>query len=176
MQALQTSVSGLTRLATALAGVYFLVGFVLTLVQAQIAGATGSGAGRARALQQGLAMVLLLAVAVSVEPLTGSVLDHFYGPGFRAPDPPGAALESLWWSLAVLAIRVATGAGAVVLTVAAVHAGLGLQVARLLGLPLTLARALGNLLTILGGLALCLSASALGSLLLRRLLQRGGVP
>ena len=85
MESLQASVSELTRLATALAGLYFLVGFVLTLVQAQVAGATGSGLDRSRALQQGLAMIFLLAVAVAVQPLSGSLIRHFYGSGFQVP-------------------------------------------------------------------------------------------
>lgn len=174
MAALQEAVSDLTRLATTLAGLYFLVGFVLTLVGSQVAGATGSGADRARALQQGLSMVLLLAAAVSVGPLTRALLSHFFHPGLEAPSPLGEApLVDLWAELAGLVIRVAVGSGAIVLTVSAVQAGLGLQVARLLGLQLTLARAIGNLLTVLAGLALCLSAAAIAQLLLDRILEAG---
>ena len=47
------------------------------------------------------------------------------------------------------------------LTARAVYAGLGLQVARLIGIPIAIGRAFGNLLTILMGLALTVAAIAL---------------
>jgi hypothetical protein len=175
MSALQTLLAELTRLATALAGLYFLVGFVLSLVQSQVAGAAGSSLDRSRALQQGLGMILLLSVAVSIGPLTRSLLPAFYGPGFSPVPPPDSAdaLITLWSDLAGLVISIAVGSAAVVLSVGAVYAGLGLQIARLLGLPLNLARALGQLLGVLGGLGLSLAAATIGRLLLARILGSG---
>ncbi len=175
MPALQALISELTRLATALAGVYFLVGFVLSLVQAQVAGAAGSSLDRSRALQQGLAMILLLSVAVSIGPLTRSLLPAFHGPDFSPVPPPDSAeaLVDLWSQLAGLVISLAVGSASVVLTVGVVYAGLGLQVARLLGLPLNLARGLAQLLSVLAGLALSLAAATIGQLLLARILASG---
>jgi len=49
----------------------------------------------------------------------------------------------------------------VLLTAGAVYTGLGLQVARLIGLPIGIGRAFGNLLTILMGLAVTVAAIGL---------------
>jgi hypothetical protein len=47
-----------------------------------------------------------------------------------------------------------------------VYAGLGLQVAKMIGLPIGIGRAFGNLLTILVGLALTVAAMGLSKALI----------
>ena len=63
-------------------------------------------------------------------------------------------LFAFWSYLANLIVYVLVGVTIVILTVGAVYAGLGLQVAKMIGLPIGVAHAVGNLLTILIGLAL----------------------
>ncbi|MCX6071526.1 MAG: hypothetical protein NTU91_11835, partial [Chloroflexi bacterium] len=71
------------------------------------------------------------------------------------------AIYALWSDLANLVAYVIVGSGVVLLTVGAVYAGLGLQVAKLIGLPIGVGRAVGNLITIMVGLAVTLAAIGL---------------
>lgn len=89
---------------------------------------------------------------------------YFYGSGFSSPDvlATESGVYGLWSQLANLVVYIIVGVGMVMLTVGAVYAGLGLQVAQLIGLPITVARAVGNLLTILMGLALTAAAIGIG--------------
>ncbi|MEW6568214.1 MAG: hypothetical protein AB1449_08640 [Chloroflexota bacterium] len=164
MDRLQGIVGDLVGVLAALGGAYFFVGLVANLVQAQLSTVTGDTIGRARAIQQGLAMVLLLCIAASVGPLTGAAVRYFYGSGFSSPDvlATESGVYRLWSQLANLVVYVIVGVGMVMLTVGAVYAGLGLQVAQLIGLPITMGRAVGNLLTILMGLALTAAAIGIG--------------
>jgi hypothetical protein len=156
-------VGDLVGILAALGGAYFFVGFVANLVQAQVSTVTGDSIGRARAVQQGLGMVMLLCIAVSVRPLTAGLVSHFYGSGYSA----AGVLESeggvyaLWTELANLVAYIIVGGGVAVMTAGAVYAGLGLQVARLIGLPIGIGRAFGNLLAVLMGVALTVAAASL---------------
>lgn len=162
MEELQGIVGDLVGVLAALGGAYFFIGFVANLVQAQVSSVTGDTYGRARAIQQGLGMVLLLCIAISVRPLTSSLVGYFYGSSYSVPSilTSEGGLYSLWNQLATLVAYVTVGSGVTVLTAGAVYAGLGLQVARLIGIPIGIGRAFGNLLTILMGLAL--TAAAIG--------------
>lgn len=156
-------VGDLVGILAALGGAYFFVGFVANLVQAQVSSVTGDSIGRARAVQQGLGMVLLLCIAVSVRPLTAGLVGHFYGSGYSAPGvlESEGGVYALWTELANLVAYIIVGGGVAVMTAGAVYAGLGLQVARLIGLPIGIGRAFGNLLTVLMGLALTVGAASL---------------
>ena len=163
MKDLQVIVGDLVGVLAALGGAYFFVGFVANLVQAQVSTVTGDSFGRARAMQQGLGMVMLLCIAVSVRPLTAGFIDYFYGSGLSAPGvlTSEGGLYGLWGELVNLVAYIIVGSGVVLLTAGAVYAGLGLQVARLIGLPIGIGRAFGNLLTILMGLAVTVAAIGL---------------
>ena len=162
MEDLQGVVGELVGILAALGGAYFFIGFVANLVQAQVSTVTGDSFGRARAIQQGLGMVMLLCLAVSVRPLTAGLVSHFYGAGHSAPGilTSEGGLYSLWTELANMLAYVIVGGGIAILTAGAVYAGLGLQVARMIGLPIGIGRAFGNLLAVLMGLAL--TAAAIG--------------
>jgi hypothetical protein len=168
MGELQGIVGELVGVLAALGGAYFFVGFVANLVQAQVSTVTGDSIGRARAMQQGLGMVMLLCIAVSVRPLTAGLIHYFYGSGYSAPGVLSSegGLYTLWSELANLVAYVIVGSGAVILTAGAVYAGLGLQVARLIGLPIAIGRAFGNMLTILVGLAVTVAATGLSRALI----------
>jgi hypothetical protein len=163
MDRLQEIVGDMVGVFAALGGAYCFVGLVANLVQAQVSTVTGDSIGRARAMQQGLGMVLLLCIAVSVRPLTAAIAGYFYGAGFSAPGvlDSEAGIYALWSDLANLVVYVIVGSGVVLLTVGAVYAGLGLQVAKLIGLPIGVGRAVGNLITIMVGLAVTLVAIGL---------------
>jgi threonine/homoserine efflux transporter RhtA len=156
-------VGDLVGILAALGGAYFFVGFVANLVQAQVSTVTGDSIGRARAVQQGLGMVLLLCIAVSVRPLTAGLISHFYGSGYSAAEvlESEGGVYALWTELANLVAYIIVGGGVAVMTAGAVYAGLGLQVARLIGLPIGIGRAFGNLLAVLMGLALTVGAASL---------------
>jgi len=162
MEKLQGIVGELVGVLAALGGAYFFVGFIANLVQAQVSTVTGDSIGKARALQQGIGMVMLLCVAVSVGPLTLGLVRHFYGSGFSSPSvlTSEGSIYSLWSELASMVAYIIVGSGMVLLTVGAVYAGLGLQVAKLIGMPIGVGRAAGNLITVIMGLAL--TAAALG--------------
>lgn len=162
MEKLQGIVGELVGVLAALGGAYFFVGFIANLVQAQVSTVTGDSIGKARALQQGIGMVMLLCVAVSVGPLTSGLVRHFYGSGFSSPSvlTSEGSIYSLWSELASMVAYIIVGSGMVLLTVGAVYAGLGLQVAKLIGMPIGVGRAAGNLITVIMGLAL--TAAALG--------------
>jgi hypothetical protein len=162
MEKLQGIVGELVGILAALGGAYFFVGFVANLVQAQVSTVTGDSIGKARALQQGIGMVMLLCIAVSVGPLTSGLVRHFYGSGFSSPSvlTSEGSIYSLWSELANMVAYIIVGSGMVLLTVGAVYAGLGLQVAKLIGMPIGVGRAAGNLITVIMGLAV--TAAALG--------------
>ncbi len=162
MEKLQGIVGELVGVLAALGGAYFFVGFIANLVQAQVSTVTGDSIGKARALQQGIGMVMLLCVAVSVGPLTSGLVRHFYGSGFSSPSvlTSEGSIYSLWSELASMVAYIIVGSGMVLLTVGAVYAGLGLQVAKLIGMPIGVGRAAGNLITVIMGLAV--TAAALG--------------
>ncbi|MGB2896601.1 MAG: hypothetical protein WBB65_10630 [Anaerolineales bacterium] len=162
MEKLQGIVGELVGILAALGGAYFFVGFIANLVQAQVSTVTGDSIGKARALQQGIGMVMLLCVAVSVGPLTSGLVRHFYGSGFSSPSvlTSEGSIYSLWSELASMVAYIIVGSGMVLLTVGAVYAGLGLQVAKLIGMPIGVGRAAGNLITVIMGLAV--TAAALG--------------
>lgn len=162
MEKLQGIVGELVGVLAALGGAYFFVGFIANLVQAQVSTVTGDSIGKARALQQGIGMVMLLCVAVSVGPLTSGLMRHFYGSGFSSPSvlTSEGSIYSLWSELASMVAYIIVGSGMVLLTVGAVYAGLGLQVAKLIGMPIGVGRAAGNLITVIMGLAV--TAAALG--------------
>jgi hypothetical protein len=107
-------------------------------------------------------MVMLLCIAVSVGPLTSGLVRHFYGSGFSSPSvlTSEGSIYSLWSELASMVAYIIVGSGMVLLTVGAVYAGLGLQVAKLIGMPIGVGRAAGNLITVIMGLAV--TAAALG--------------
>lgn len=108
-------------------------------------------------------MVMLLSIAVCVRPLASGLISHFYGSGYSPADILNSegGLYALWSELANLVARIIVGGGVVVLTAGAVYAGLGLQVARMIGLPIGMGRAFGNLLAILMGLAIAVAAISL---------------
>jgi hypothetical protein len=162
MEKLQGIVGELVGILAALGGAYFFVGFIANLVQAQVSTVTGDSIGKARALQQGIGMVMLLCIAVSVGPLTSGLVRHFYGSGFSSPSvlTSEGSIYSLWSELASMVAYIIVGSGMVLLTVGAVYAGLGLQVAKLIGMPIGVGRAAGNLITVIMGLAV--TAAALG--------------
>ena len=176
MEKLQGIVGELVGVLAALGGAYFFVGFIANLVQAQVSTVTGDSIGKARALQQGIGMVMLLCVAVSVGPLTSGLVRHFYGSGFSSPSvlTSEGGIYSLWSELASMVAYIIVGSGMVLLTVGAVYAGLGLQVAKLIGMPIGVGRAAGNLITVIMGLAVTAAALGLSKGILAIIFQSAG--
>ena len=176
MEKLQGIVGELVGVLAALGGAYFFVGFIANLVQAQVSTVTGDSIGKARALQQGIGMVMLLCVAVSVGPLTSGLVRHFYGSGFSSPSvlTSEGSIYSLWSELASMVAYIIVGSGMVLLTVGAVYAGLGLQVAKLIGMPIGVGRAAGNLITVIMGLAVTAAALGLSKGILGIIFQSAG--
>jgi hypothetical protein len=176
MEALQGIVGELVGVLAALGGAYFLVGFVANLVQAQLSTVTGDSIGRARAMQQGIGMVMLLCVAVSVGPLTNGLVRYFYGAVFSSPGvlTTESGLYGLWSNLASMVVYIIVGSGMVILTVGAVYAGFGLQVAKLIGMPIGVGRAAGNLITIIIGLAVTVAAIGISKGFINIIFQHAG--
>ena len=158
MDALQRIVAELVAIITTIGGIYFFIGFVVNLAQAQITSVTGDTQGRARALQQGITTVILLCVAVSVGPISKSISAHFNTIGSMENVQSKETLIAFWTSLANMIVAAVTGISITLLTVSAVFNGFGLQVSKLIGLPLGIARSTGNLITIIIGLAISITA------------------
>ena len=176
MEKLQGMVGEIVGILAALGGAYFFVGFVANLVQSQISTITGDSIGRARAIQQGIGMVMLLCVAVSVGPLTSGLVRHFYGSGFSSPNvlTTESGIYSLWSELASMVAYIIVGSAMVLLTVGAVYAGFGLQVAKLIGMPIGVGRAAGNLIMIIIGLVVTAAAIGLSKGIIFIIFQSAG--
>jgi len=176
MEGLQSMVGELVGVLAALGGAYFFVGFVANLVQAQLSTVTGDSIGRARAMQQGIGMVMLLGLAVSVGPLTRGLIQHFYGASFASPAvlTTESGLYAFWSSLASMVVTILVGCAIVLLTVGAVYAGFGLQVARLIGMPVGVGQAAGNLITIILGLVVTAAALGLSRGIMGLIFQNAG--
>ncbi len=171
MDDLHQVVAEFVGIITTIGGVYFFVGFVVNLAQAQITAVTGDTLGRARALQQGITTVILLCIAVSVGPVTKSIADHFNTLG-TLHDPQGKqTLIAFWSSLAKMIVTAVTGISITLLTVSAAFNGFGLQVSKMIGLPIGIARSAGNLITIIIGLALSIAAISIAQGILDAVIQ-----
>lgn len=160
MEQFQETVSDLVTVFVALGGIYFFVGLVLNLAQAQLSSATGDVIGHARALQQGIAMVILLSVAVSWKPITEALAPYFYGAGFSSADvaDTGKEVYAVWEHLAKMLVYLAIGGAGTFLTVSAVYSGAGIQLAQSAGMPAGVARMVGKFGTIAAGGLLTLSS------------------
>jgi len=160
MEQFQGTVSELVTVFVALGGIYFFVGLVLNLAQAQLSSATGDVIGHARALQQGIAMVILLSVAVSWKPITEALAPYFYSAGFSSPNvaDTGKEIYAVWEHLAKMVVFLAIGGAGTFLTVSAVYSGAGIQLAQSAGMPAGMARMVGKFGTIAAGGLLTLSS------------------
>ena len=160
MEQFQGTVSELVTVFVALGGIYFFVGLVLNLAQAQLSSATGDVIGHARALQQGIAMVILLSVAVSWKPITETLSPYFYSAGFSSPNvaDSGEEVYAVWEHLAMMLVYLALGGAGTFLTVSAVYSGVGIQLAQSAGMPAGTARMVGKFGTIAAGGLLTLSS------------------
>ncbi len=158
MDALQRNVADLVAIVATIGGIYFFVGFVVNLAQAQISAVTGDTLGRARALQQGITTVILLCIAVSVGPISESISVHFNTLGAMESVQSRQTMIAFWGSLASMIVTAVTGITITILTVSAVFNGFGLQVSKMIGLPIGVARSAGNMIAIIIGLALSLAA------------------
>ena len=173
MEDLRSVVAEFVSVIATIGGIYFFVGFVVNLAQAQISAVTGDTLGRARALQQGITTVILLCLAVSVGPITESINAHFSTLVSSENIQSKATMITVWTSLANLIVSAVTGISITILTVSAVFNGFGLQVSKIIGLPIGIARSAGNLITIIIGLALSLAAISLAQGILDAVLQLG---
>ncbi|MEJ2607327.1 MAG: hypothetical protein P8Z41_11715, partial [Anaerolineales bacterium] len=68
------------------------------------------------------------------------------------------AVYDIWGNLASLVFTAVTGISITILTLSSVFSGLVLQISKMIGLPIGIARSAGNLITILIGLALSITA------------------
>ncbi len=161
MEDLRQVIAELVAIITTIGGIYFFVGFVVNLAQTQISSVTGDTLGRARALQQGISMVILLCIAVSIGPITDSITAHFDAIGAMQAPQTKENLIVFWSSLAKMIVSAITGISITLLTVSAVFNGFGLQVSKMIGLPIGIARSTGNLIAVVIGLALSITAVAI---------------
>lgn len=140
---------------------YFFVGLVVTLAQAQLATAAGDSSGYARALQQGILLIVLLATAAALPALSQTL-----GAWLVCSDGSAASVTGLWKSLASLVVSIVVGGAGILTSVSVVWSGLGLQASHALGVPGGVAFGLRRILLLLGGLILTLSAVTLANTLL----------
>jgi hypothetical protein len=171
MDELRSIVSDLVGIFTTLGGIYFFVGFVVNLAQAQVASVTGDTLGRARALQQGITTVILLCIALSVGSISSSIVEYYQEVNSIGNPGTREAVIGFWGNLASLIVTAVTGISITILTVSAVFSGLGLQISKLIGLPIGIARSAGNLITILIGLALSIAAISIARTILDAVME-----
>ncbi len=155
MQALNASVADLVALITAIIALYFLVGLVVNLAQAQLSVGTGDTMGHARALQQAIAMVILLAIAASARSLIPA-LQSYLQPGGNPPST--GDIIRIWKGIAQFVVTVVIGGVGIFTTVGAVYAGLGAQANMALGVPGGAARSMSRFLVLVGGMILTVSS------------------
>jgi hypothetical protein len=173
MENLRSVVAEFVSIITTIGGIYFFVGFVVNLAQAQISAVTGDTLGRARALQQGITTVILLCIAASVGPITDSMGMHLDTLDASTSMHTKESVAAVWISLANLIVSAVTGISITILTVSAVFNGFGLQVSKIIGLPIGIARSAGNLIAVIIGLALSLAAVSIARVILDAVLKLG---
>ena len=123
------SISGqIIQILTALTAIYFCVGLVVNLAQAQFASGTGDSLGYARALQQAVVMVVLLVLTASAPAITESLQDVFGKTAETA-----AAAVSIWRALAQSLIGVVVGGVIVYSVVVSVWSSVSAQAGMLMG-------------------------------------------
>jgi hypothetical protein len=140
---------------------YFFVGLVINLAQAQVSSASGDHAGYAHALEQGILMIILLALAVAL-PSLGETIRAW----LVCSDGSAASAVALWKSLAKMIVSIILGGAGVLTMVSAVWSGVELQMATLLGIPGGVSSGLRRLLLLVGGGILTISAVLIANTLL----------
>lgn len=155
-------VADIVRIVAMAAGLYFFVGIVLNLLQAQVASTFGDKPGYAHAMEQVLAMTVLIAVAGSTYPLVNSIIPGIDKVAIQSEsvDPAAAAngVRIFWEGLARIVISFLIGAGVMTSIVKAVYSGVIGQVGMLFGSPNAVsgavmqigAAATGGILTVFG--------------------------
>ncbi len=161
LSGMASAVQQMTQVVLIGIALYFLVGLVVNLAQAQLSTATGDSHAYAHALQQAAVLVILLALAGALPGLSKSI-----GAWLTCSDGTAAGTTSLWKSLAGLVVSIALGGAGALLTVSMVWSGLGLQFQHTLGVPGGVASGIRRMVVLLVGGVLTLSAVALANILL----------
>jgi len=155
---LEKSVAEFVWITTIIIAIYFFVGLVVNVSQAQLSSATGDRIGYSHALQQAIATAILLAISTAVYGLSdeiSSLLTSALNGGNLGNDP--AALVVFWQGIARLVVSLLVGGSVIVMSVGVVYSGLAAQTAQAAGLSNGVSQAvvkggsmiLGGLLTIM---------------------------
>lgn len=159
-----------TQVVLAGIAIYFFVGLIVNLAQAQLASATGDPSGYAHALQQAVVLVLLLAVAGALPALSATLTTWL-----TCVDGSADGAIALWRALATLVVAIVLSGIGIATTVAVVWSVVRAQAAHAAGLPGGVAHGLWRTVVLLGGGLLTLSAGQLANSLLA-LFSKGAPP
>ncbi len=150
-----------TQVILAATALYFFVGLVINLAQAQVSSVTGDHSGYAHAQQQGLLMILLLVLAVTL-PSLGETIRAW----LVCSDGSATSAIALWKSLAKLVVAIIVGGAGILTTVSVVWSGLEIQFSFLLGTPGGVSSGLRRMALLLLGGILTISAVFLANTIL----------
>jgi len=128
MSELISVVGQVTKLLTALIAIYFAVGLVINIAQAQLASGTGDTLGYARALQQGVVMVVLIALTASMP----SIIEFLQSRFGNAVETAGGAVR-IWKAIAQLVISTVVGGAAIYTVVVSVWSSVSVQAGMVMG-------------------------------------------
>lgn len=164
LSGMASAVQQMTQVVLVAIGLYFLVGLVVNLAQAQLSTATGDAHAYVHALQQAAALVILLALAGALPGLSQTL-----SAWLTCSDGTAAGTTHLWKSLAGLVVSIVLGGAGTLLTVSLVWSGLGLQFQHTLGAPGGVASGIRRIVVLIAGGILTLSAVMLANTILARL-------
>ncbi len=163
LSGMASAVQQMTQVILVGIGLYFLVGLVINLAQAQLSTATGDSSAYAHALQQAAVLVILLTLAGALPGLSQSL-----SAWLTCSDGTAAGTTQLWKSLAGLVVSIILGGAGTLLTVSLVWSGLGMQFHQTLGVPGGVASGIRRMVVLLVGGVLTLSAVVLANTILAR--------
>jgi len=173
--ALQGFVQNGVWIALSAVALFFYVGLVVSMAEAQFAMATEYSMGYTRALEQAIGMVVMLGLAAAANSLSG-VIQSMLCPilGGDLVGGSGADVIAIWKAIAHLVVTLVVSGTLIFVTVNAAFTGLGMQLAHLKGSPHSVGEATVKLFTIIIGGVLTIMASWAANLILNAVLSQAG--
>lgn len=172
---LQSFVQNAVWIALSAVAIYYYVGLVVSMSEAQFAMATEYTMGYTRALEQALGMTVMLALAatanalsVEIQGLVCTVL------GGEMSGSSGEGIISLWRAIAHLVVTLIVSGSVIFVTVNAAFSGFGMQLAHLKGSPNSVSDATVKLITIIIGGVLTILAAWGANIILNVVLSQAG--
>ena len=162
-------------IALSAVAIFYYVGLVVSVAEAQYAISMESSMGYTRALEQALGMTIMLGLAAAANSLSGVIQGLVCtAMGGAVMGGDGAGIITLWNTIAHLVVTLVVSGSVIFVTVRAAFSGLGMQLAHLQGSPHSVSESTVKLITIIIGGILTILASWAANLILNVVLTQAG--